>query len=141
MDILVVEAIVEVAEELAVRFSAVQRGVMLAGQKENILVFQARDDVPKLGHATSTLLGVICRMRQVPGKYNKIRLRVERIHNVHCFAKRSLGIGVEFCIVETPMGVRELDEKELILKALFGECIDYAGKPGGIDNAANTSQP
>jgi hypothetical protein len=75
VDSLVVEGVVELAEKLLVRLSRVERSVMFACHKTEVLHLEPADDLLELGHSFPTLVVVIRGMRGTKERQPRGELR------------------------------------------------------------------
>ncbi len=111
---LVVEGVVQLAEELLEGLAVVERGVVLAGQIPHGLHLEPAGDVLEALHALLPLFGVVGRVREVAGEDDEVRLLLEAVDGGDGFLERALGVGIHGRSLEPPMGVRELNEVEFL---------------------------
>ena len=115
MNTIVIECVVEIAEELLVSVAAVQRGVMLSCHETHGLHFELTDDVTELRHALPAYPSIVGGLGEIAGEDDEIRLFIERIDGRNRLLQCSLGIRIDGRSVEPPMRVGELNKIEGII--------------------------
>ena len=111
---LVVEGVVQLAEELLIRVAAVFLRVVIARHEADILDLERGDHVADLGHAAAALGGIVGRVRHVAGEGDEIRLSRQRVDRADDFLESPGGIRIDLVVLEAPMGVGQLDEEEVL---------------------------
>src|SRR5262245_39907821 len=74
MNSIVIERVMEIAEEFLVGFAAVQRGIMLACHEAYSLHFELADDVTELRHAVPAYTPIVGGLGEMSRKADEIRL-------------------------------------------------------------------
>ncbi len=139
MHALVVERVVGVAEELLVGLALIERRVVLAGHEADVGHLELLDDVAELGEALAALLAVVGGVGQVAGEDDEIGLLAERVDPRDRLLERVRGVRVGLRAGEAPMGVGQLDEVEILLRARSGGARAIA-EAGGEHDASEAGE-
>ena len=121
MNALVIEGIVELAEEFLERLALIEGGIVLSGQVVNRLHLEPAGDVLEASHTLAAHLVVVRGVRQVAGEDDEVRLLVEAVDRCHGLLERTLGVRIDGRPCESPVGVGELNEVEV--PGLFSACL------------------
>ena len=68
--------------------------------------------VAEFGHPVPAYLVIVCRLSEIAGKDDKIRLLIKAIDRSHSFLQRPLGVRIDIRSAEAPMRVGELNKIE-----------------------------
>ena len=136
MHALVVERVVERAEELLVGLALVERGVVLARHKAHVLDTQRRDDLAEALHALAPQLGIVGGVGEVAGEDDEVGRAREAVHRSDGLFQRVLGIGIGRALV-APVGVGELHEVKV---AGLRRGLGAGEQAGGEGDARYTGQ-
>ena len=86
---LVVEGIVQLAEELLIGLAAIFLRVVIAGHEADVLDLERRDHVAHLRHAAAALGRIVGRVSHVAGEGDELRLPRQRIDRADDLLERA----------------------------------------------------
>ncbi|ABA49819.1 hypothetical protein BURPS1710b_2420 [Burkholderia pseudomallei 1710b] len=133
MHALVIECVMGVAEDLAVRGACIEARVVLARHQVQRLRPQLRDDRLKLPHPCAALGRIVGRVRQIAREHHEVGRDGQCVDGLDRLRQRAARVGVDRGAGEAPVRVGELDEEE-IRAGVRGEA--PAGQRGSERDAA-----
>lgn len=121
---------------------------MLAGKEAQVFHLQARNQIPIFPQPAPPLVGVVGVVGEIARQYEEVRLGGEAIDCFNGLRQGGAGLGIGRSVI-TPVGVRELDEEEILWRRV-GACLGHSEQAAGggksrqargKDHSAYTSKP
>ena len=135
---LVIEGVMRRPEELLVGRPVIERGVVLAGHEAHIGIFQPARQVAEFRQPAAALAGIVGGVGQVAREHHEVRLRLEGVDRRDRLRQGAGGIRIDGGALESPVGVGELDEEELVLAGAVRA--GAARQPRGEHDAAQAGE-
>src|SRR5262249_55178984 len=104
--------------KLLIRLASIERGIVLAGHETHGLDLEPIDDLLELRQSLPSKVGVIGGVGEISGEDDEVGLALKCIHPFDRVFERHIGFGIGRTL-EAPMGVRELQEVEVIRGLAF----------------------
>ena len=140
MHALVIEGVIEFAEQLLIGFAPVEGGVVLPGHEANVLHLEAGGDLAELFHSLTPHTRVVRGVSQVAGEDDEIRRLFETVDGLDRLLQSPLRVRVDLGAVEAPVGVGELHEIEIFvtgqLRPVLHHCPECVEMEAGKEHDA-----
>ncbi len=137
----VVEGVVRLSEKLLIGLPMVERGIMFARYEVDGLYLEVGHDIPEFAQPLAAFLRVVGGMREIAGEHDEVGGLIETVHRRDGFLQRAACIRIRRPF-EAPMGIRQLDEKEIfVVRSRLRCCARPSAQAGNKDRAADSRQP
>src|SRR5512147_2961837 len=115
MNTLVVEGVVCFAEVFLERLAIIKTGIVLPCKEPDVFDLEVADDISRLCHAFSALLGIVGCVSNVAGEYDKVWLYFQAVHRCDGFLQGACRIGVYLWATKAPVSIRHLNKNKIFL--------------------------